>query len=143
MFSGILDFEGYSWAELFQSFIMDSSSYDARYGEDLALLICTESDEELNATVDSMNLMIDMFDADGELGELLTTRSTNLDNSVEMYYEMCNNALKDLKTGNSSTAMYNRTYREFEKALDKQTWFSETGGKIIDIQNGISDATRA
>ena len=51
MFNGILNFDGDSWAAMFQAFIMDSSAYDKKYGENLALLLCTESDEELKASI--------------------------------------------------------------------------------------------
>ena len=34
-FQGILDFDGDSWVQLLQSFCLNSSAYDKKYGEDI------------------------------------------------------------------------------------------------------------
>ena len=47
MFNGILKLDGDSWVQFVQNFALDSSSYDAKYGEKLAMLFCTYSDDEL------------------------------------------------------------------------------------------------
>ena len=141
LFNGILDFEGDSWGAMFQSFLMDSSSYDKKYGENLALLLCGESEAEVNESIKKMELYQDILSEDGQLGEILTTYSANLDAEVGMLYENCEKILENIKEGNSSVAIYNRTYRALEDAFDKQTWFSNTGGNIIKAQKGISDLT--
>lgn len=141
LFNGILDFEGDSWGAMFQSFLMDSSSYDKKYGEDLALLLCGESEAEVNESIKKMELYQGILSEDGQLGEILTTYSANLDAEVGMLYENCEEILENIKEGNSSVAIYNRTYRALEDAFDKQTWFSNTGGNIIKAQKGISDLT--
>lgn len=141
LFNGILDFEGDSWGAMFQSFLMDSSSYDKKYGEDLALLLCGESEAEVNESIKKMELYQDILSEDGQLGEILTAYSANLDAEVGMLYENCEEILENIKEGNSSVAIYNRTYRALEDAFDKQTWFSNTGGNIIKAQKGISDLT--
>lgn len=120
VFSGLLDFDGYSWAELFQALVFDSSSYDSKYGKNLALFLCTEADEELNATIEQMDFVDEMLD--GNLGRALNIQSKSINGSVENLYNQCNNLLTEIKSGNSSSlSMYNRTYKEFEKALNKQT----------------------
>ena len=141
LFNGILNFDGDSWGAMFQSFIMDSSSYDKKYGEDLALLLCGESEEEVNESIKKMELYQDILSDDGELGEILINYSANLDDEVGMLYENCEKILENIKEGNSSVAIYNRTYRALEDAFDKQTWFSNTGGNIIKAQKSISDLT--
>ena len=142
VFSGLLDFDGYSWAELFQALVFDSSSYDSKYGKNLALFLCTEADEELNATIEQMDFVDEMLD--GNLGRALNIQSKSINGSVENLYNQCNNLLTEIKSGNSSSlSMYNRTYKEFEKALNKQTWFSKTGDKILQIQDGLSSAAKA
>lgn len=141
LFNGILDFEGDSWGAMFQSFLMDSSSYDKKYGEDLALFLCGESEAEVNESIKKMELYQDILSEDGQLGEILTAYSANLDAEVGMLYENCEEILENIKEGNSSVAIYNRTYRALEDAFDKQTWFSNTGGNIIKAQKGISDLT--
>lgn len=141
LFNGILDFDGDSWGAMFQSFLLDSSSYDKKYGEDLALLLCGESEAEVNESIKKMELYQGILSEDGKLGEILTTYSANLDAEVGMLYENCEEILENIKEGNSSVAIYNRTYRALEDAFDKQTWFSNTGGNIIKAQKGISDLT--
>lgn len=142
LFSGLLDFDGYSWSELFQSFVLDSSSYDSKYGKDLALLLCTESDEELKASIEQMDFTDELLD--GHLGTALKIQSDSINGSAENLYNQCNNLLSEISSGNSSSvSMYNRTYREYEKALNKQTWFSKTGENILQIQDGLSSATKA
>lgn len=142
LFNGILEFDGDSWATLFQSFAMNTSAYDKKYSEDLALLLCTQSDEEINAIIKEMNLIDSVFSEDGQLGKyVLKSYSNQLDSTVEVLYENCNNILESVDSSNSSIAKYNRSYQALENALNKQTWFSKTGGNIIEVQKGLSDVT--
>lgn len=145
VFNGILDFDGYSWAQFFTTFGFSSAGYDAKYGRNLALLLCTESDNELKASIEKTNLILDIFDGDdGHLGKALKSYSKETDKTVETLYNQCNSFLEDIKKGNKNAVKnYNYTYRQFEKAFDKQTWFSNTGGKIMDVHDGLSSATNA
>ena len=75
IFNGLLDLDGDSWAAMFQSFIMDSSAYDEKYGQNLASLLCAESQGELDASIDEIELLMDLFDEDGQLGQILSDYS--------------------------------------------------------------------
>lgn len=142
MFNGILDFDGDSWAAMFQAFIMDSSAYDKKYGENLALLLCTESDEELKASIKKIEMYQDIFSEKGQLGEnILKAYSKELDLEVGELYAECEKILEEVKAGNSSAVTYNKSYQALENAFDKQTWFSEMGGNIIQVQKRLSDVT--
>lgn len=140
LFNGVLSFDGGSWAEMIQSFSMDSSSYDRKYGEDLAMLLCTQSDGELNALLGEMKLYQNIFFTEGEIGTFLSEYSTNLDAEVGELYENCREILKKVGNNNSSAVEYSRAYQMLENALDKQTWFSKIGGTILEVQKGISEA---
>lgn len=140
LLNGILKFDGDSWAQLFQHFAMNSSSYDKRYGEDFSMLFCTQSDKELEEIVKNVQLLQDLLIKDGKIGSMLSEYSTYLDGHVEAMYATCENILKDMKNGNSSMGIYNRSYQALEDAIDKQTWFSKTGGKILEVQTGVSSA---
>lgn len=140
LFNGVLKFDGDSWGELFQSLAHDSSSYDSKYGENLALLLCTESDKELKAIEKNVVQMQDLLTSDGKIGKILSQYSNALDTDVGDCYQICESILKDVEAGNSSVAQYNKSYQVLEKALDKQTWFSDTGGNILEIQKGLSSA---
>lgn len=140
LFNGLLGYDGTSWASLFQQFLVSTSAYDKKYGEDIALLICTESQEELEAAAEKMEFMSSLLNEDGELGELLSNISYMDDFEVGQMYRQCETALEGFKAGNTTLATYNRSYEALEKALDKQTWFSHTGGYILEVQKGASNA---
>lgn len=141
VFNGVLGFDGASWAGLFQQFAGSMDSYDKKYGENLAMLICTESDKELQATTEKVKMLSSILNRDGDLGKLLSFTSDMTDFQVGSLYKQCEAILDGIKTGNSSAVDYSRAYQALEKALDKQTWFSHTGGNILDIQKGVSSAT--
>ena len=141
VFNGVLGFDGASWASLFQQFAGSMDSYDKKYGENLAILLCTESDKELQATTEKVKLLSNLLNEDGDLGKLLSFTSDMTDFQVGSLYKQCEAVLDGIKAGNSSAVDYSRAYQALEKALDKQTWFSHTGGNTFDIQNGVSSAT--
>lgn len=140
LFNGLLELDGGSWAELVQSFAMDSTSYDRRYGENLAMLLCTQSDGELQALREEMEFQQNIFFEEGKLGQFLSGYSKYLDDKVGMLYEESENILEEVRKGNSSVVTYNKTYQALEDAVDKQTWFSETGENILEVQRGMSEA---
>lgn len=140
VFNGVLGFDGASWASLFQQFAGSMDSYDKKYGENLAMLLCTESDKELQASIDQVDMFINLLDEDGNLGEMLSSTSAMLDSQVGTLYENCEDILQKVKDGNSPLVSYNKSYQALEAALDRQTWFSNTGGNILEAQKGISSA---
>ena len=140
VFNGLLGFDGPSWATLFQQFAGSMAAYDMKYGENLALLLCTESDKELQASIEKVELLTDLLNADGDLGKLLSFTSEMTDFQIGTLYQQCEAALNGIKAGNSVAASYNRSYQALEKALDKQTWFSNTGGNILEVQKGVTSS---
>ena len=140
VFNGVLGFDGASWATLFQQFAGSTASYDKKYGENLAMLLCTESDKELQASIDQVDMFINLLDEDGNLGRMLSSTSAVLDSQVGTLYKNCENILQKVKDGNSPLVSYNKSYQALEAALDRQTWFSNTGGNILEVQKGISSA---
>lgn len=141
VFNGLLGFDGASWATLFQQFAGSMASYDKKYGEDLAMLLCTESDKELQASIEKVKLLNDLLNEDGDLGKLLSFTSDMTDFEVGTLYRQCEAVLEGIETGNSSAVDYSRSYQALENALDKQTWFSQTGGNILEVQKSVSSAT--
>lgn len=141
MLNGVLAFDYLSWVQLLQTtntLGTLTTAYDAKYGERIATLICTQSDEEIKAEANKIDAINDIFSEDGHLGNALISYSKELDESTGSLFNSCNNLLEKIKSGNSSAIEYNKTYREFEKAMDKQTWFSNSGEKIIGVQKGLS-----
>lgn len=140
VFNGVLDFDGASWTSLFQQFAGSMDSYDKKYGENLAMLLCAESDKELQASIDQVDILINLLDEDGNLGEMLSSTSAMLDSQVGTLYENCEDILQKVNERNSPLVSYNKSYQALEAAMDRQTWFSNTGGNILEIQKGISSA---
>lgn len=140
VFNGVLGFDGASWASLFQQFAGSMDSYDKKYGENLAMLLCTESDKEMQALIDQVDMFINLLDEDGNLGEMLSSTSAMLDSQVGTLYDNCEDILQKVKDGNSPLVSYNKSYQALEAAVDRQTWFSNTGGNILEVQKGISSA---
>lgn len=141
VFNGLLEFDGDSWAALFQQSTFRMDSYDKKYGENLALLLCTQSDKELQAATEKVETISDLLNVDGDLGQLLSFTSDMNEFQVESLYRQCETVLDGIKAGNTSIVAYNRSYQALEKALDRQTWFSHTGENILTVQQGVSKAT--
>ncbi len=141
IFSGLLEFDGPSWATLFQQFAGSTTLYDKKYSEDIAILICTESDDELEAATEDIELMCDLLDVDSDLGKLLSFTDEMLDFEVGTLQKQCEAALAGLKAGNSTAVSYNRAYQALETAVDRQTSFLYTGGEFLEVQKRMADAT--
>ena len=140
LFNGLLKFDGYSWLQLFQTITLSPAAFDDRYGKDISMLFCTESSKELEAIIDEVDSLYNAFTENGEFGKKLKSYSDALDYNVGTLYDISEQIFDNIKNGNSSYAVYNQSYQAFENVLDKQTWFSHTGGNIIEIQKGISKA---
>ncbi|MCR5781845.1 MAG: hypothetical protein K6G90_03815 [Clostridia bacterium] len=142
VFNGLLEFDSDSWSELFQSTVtFNPDAYDGKYGEMLAILLCTESDKEIQATKNEVETILDLLAEDGQLGDILSAVSTSLDKEVGELNKTCESLLKEVKNGNTALVEYNKSYQALEKAFDKQTLFSDTGGTIIEVQKSLSDIT--
>lgn len=138
VFNGILGFDGDSWLILFQQFSGSMSSYDKKYGKNLAMFLCTESDKELQATIAQTNMLVKVLNEEGSLGQLLSSVSAGLDSQVGELYKNCEDIMQKVKNGNTPLVSYNRSYQALEKALNRQTWFSNTGEIILDVQKGLA-----
>lgn len=144
VFNGILQFDGDSWAQFFSEVQLNNSAYHSKYGKDLAMLICTSSNEELEVIINEVEIANDLLGKDkemigGKLGGILEKYSGNLDKEVGELYETCEKILEEVKKGNTDVVEYNRSYQALEDALDKQAWFSDLGGDaIMQLQSELS-----
>lgn len=146
IFNGILGFDGASWEYIFQQFWNDYSAYDSRYGEDMALLMCTNSNKELEAMVEQADQLKDILAEDGAVGELfaeINKIAKDNDTQIGVIQRQCQEVLEKIKQGNSTTAVYNQTYQRLEKALGKSTWLSGLGTDIQKVQASMGKITTA
>lgn len=138
-FQGILDFDGDSWVQLLQSFCLSSSAYDKKYGKDISLLLCSESDGELEALKKQASIYKNLFSSKGKLGGLLSKYSQKLDADVGNWNEICEELETLIEAGDTSyVRLYNKAYALLEKAFDKQSWFLDTVGIVLDTQKQMS-----
>lgn len=142
LFSGILKFEGESWLLLFQQFWGDTSAYDNKFGDELTTLFCTNSDKELKALNEEINLLKDVFSTDGKLGTAMQEIKLDLDSNVGDLYNQCEELFKNIDKNNANVSKYNATYEQLENALNKQTIFGNSGQLILDVQNGLDSVTK-
>ena len=141
VFNGLLEFDGDSWLTTFQSFFNNSANYDKKYGQDLAMLICTTSDKELSSMMSDISQSQALFSPDGKLASYLNDKSNIINNDINILYDQCDSLLKEVQEGNSQFVTYNRTYQKLQDMLDQKETFDSTGGKILEFQNNLSDAT--
>lgn len=134
----LLELESDSWLLLIQSIVLKTAAYDYKYGEDIAILICTESNEQLDKSVKDMKKCQKLFDEKGTLGKLLATYGKSLDENVGNQYAICEKILKKVKKSSSYAAEYNKSYQMLEKAMNKQAWLSLVGEPIRKIQGNVS-----
>lgn len=129
VFRGALDGDIASWSSLALQFFGKSTPYDSKYGEKLAMLICTDSDEEFSNSIKEVKDGVSRISG-GSLGKMLDKVSTS-DEDIGTLTNLCNQYLEEIKAGNSSaTYMYNQTYNQLEKALGEDTLFSAVKEQI-------------
>ncbi len=135
--NGLIKFDGDSWAEFFQIHATDVSAYDRKYGENLAVLFCTQSDKELNAEIKRVKQMTDFINPKGKLGSLLSKGSEMFDQKVGTMQESCDKLFAMAEAGNTSWAEYNKAYQALEKALNRQSWYEDATELITETQKGL------
>lgn len=144
MFNGLLKKDGDTWVQFVQMFAMNTSSYDSKYGEAIAELFCTYSDEELSQEVQKMKKVMGYFDTSGTLGRTLKTleKSVPSDADIKTLQETCNQLREKIDGSSTSIAAYNRAYQALENATDEATLFSDSlAGSVLEIEKNVSSVT--
>lgn len=144
MFNGLLKKDGDTWVQFVQMFAMNTSSYDSKYGETIAELFCTYSDEELSQEVQKMKKVMEYFDTSGTLGKTLKTleKSVPSDADIKTLQKTCNQLREKIDGSSTSIAAYNRAYHALENATDEATLFADSlAGSVLEIEKNVSSAT--
>lgn len=137
LFSGLLEFDGAAWLSL-----IDWSAFDKKYGDTLVTMFCTNSAEELEESIDQVEVSLEVFSNDGKLGEMLRNKQIQIDGDVSKWGDECKEYLDILEAGSGSPAEYNRLYQQYERAMDQQNLFATLGGEnLIYLQDSLSSAT--
>ena len=142
MFNGLLDLDGDSWVQFVQSFALDSSSYDAKYGEELAVLFCTYSDDELEQEVKEMEKLMSHFNGKGALGKAINAIDKDLDEKIGDLLKTSNELKSKIDTNNNACIVaYNKSYQALKNACDKAEFFSNATELYTKVGKGVSEAT--
>lgn len=107
--NGFLDFDGASWAQLVQTFMLSNDAYDDKYGQAIAKLFCTYSDKELSEQVEEMKAVMQHFDGSGTFGKTLEALEKEIPTDVEIrkLQETCESLENEIYAGNGDVAKYN------------------------------------
>lgn len=141
--NGFLDFDGASWAQLVQTFMLSNDAYDDKYGQAIAKLFCTYSDKELSEQVEEMKAVMQHFDGSGTFGKTLEALEKEIPTDVEIrkLQETCESLENEIYAGNGDVAKYNISYQILEKAVDKSNRFDDAVGGILEAQKTIGGIT--
>lgn len=142
MFSGLVDLDGDSWVQFVQNIALDSSAYDSKYGEELAMLFCTYSDDELEQEVKEMKKLMSHFNGKGVLGKSINAIDKGLDKNIEDLLKTSNELKSQIDVNNNTSIVaYNKSYQALENACDKADFFSDATELYAQVGKGVSEAT--
>lgn len=142
MFNGLLTMDGASWVQFVQSFALDTSAYDFKYAEELAMLFCTYSDDEFEQEVNLIKSTMSYFTGDGALGKTINTINAGMSNNIEDLLKTCNELKAKLdKNNNASVVAYNKSYQALKNACDDAKKFSDATELYTSVTKEISEAT--
>lgn len=146
VFSGLLDFDGAAWLEMFRGISKIElnpteipSEYDVKYGEKLATLFCTYSDSELKEECEKIKKAQSVLSPNGALGKYLVKKE-------KLYDKEIGNASKNLQECVSEcyptdTITISKAKNALDDVINKSNTFSESTSTLRSIQNSLSDVT--
>lgn len=142
LFNGLLKLDGESWVQGIQIMALDTSAYDAKYGEDLAVLFCTYSDDELSKAVSDMKEKMSPFNGDNALSKAINKIDKELDKNIEDLLETSEGLKKQIDANNNASIVaYNKSYQALENACDKADFFSDATELYTKVGKGVAEAT--
>lgn len=120
VFNGLLKFDPASWGMAFTQIVGDTTPYDKKYGQTLATMFATNSEDELRGLADSVETLGTPLDwMFGNISDVTTvTQAQSTLQEAAMH-------LSDLNP--SSVRTYNSAYANLETALGDQEAVSQWG----------------
>lgn len=142
---GLIKFDGASWASFINSnptlnSFLGDLGYDAKYGKEVAQMVCTNSSEELLDAVDAIDVANDILSEDGALAEIFDDLRSSNEVDLGNLLQQSQEALKNIEKTNDGVSEYNRIYAQLEKALVKSD-FLEIGDAVGEAQNALGNVT--
>ena len=142
LFNGLLKLDGESWLQGIQLIALDTSTYDAKYAEDLALLFCTYSNDELSNQVKEMKEKMSPFNGKNKLSEVINEIDKDLDKNLATLLNTSETLKKHIDLNNNASIIsYNKSYQALENACDKADFFSDATELYTKVGNEVAEAT--
>lgn len=136
--SGLLKKDGASWVQAIHNFALDSSPYDAKYGEKLAMLFCTYSDSEFKEEIENMKEVMSHINGKSALGKTISALNKQQTQTIKGLQDELKK-IGNINHGN--IAKYNRTYQALEKAYAQDDILSGMTGLYTSVQKELSSVT--
>lgn len=142
LFNGLLNKDGASWVQFLQSFALNTSSYDAKYGEELAMLFCTYSASELKQETKKMKKLMSHFNGKGALGKAINAIEKDQDKNIKDLLKESNKLKAEIDVNNNASVIaYNKAYQALENVCDQADAFSKKTALYKQVGKGVSEAT--
>lgn len=142
LFNGLIKPDGESWLQGIQIMAMDTSAYDAKYAEKLAVLFCTYSDDELSKAVDDMKEKMSPFNGDNTLTKVINEFDKEIDKNIGSLLKKSEDLKKQIDANNNTSIVaYNKSYQALENACDKADFFSDATELYTKVGKGVAEAT--
>lgn len=133
-----MNFDGASW-----SIFSNWYAFDQKCGRELALMVCTESQDETQEKIEQIENSLAIFDPETPVGAYLKGKQVSLDEDLKAWDAVCKECLKMVEEGTETSATYNRLYAQLEDAMDSQALFTALGGdaavKLRENASGSAD----
>ena len=89
LLDGLLNFDGASW-----SIFSDWYAFDQKFGRELALMVCTESQDETQEKIEQIENSLAIFDPETPVGAYLKGKQVSLDEDLKAWDAVCKECLK-------------------------------------------------
>ncbi len=142
LFNGLLESDGASWAQLIDSFCMNTDSYDAKYAKDFAKLFCTYSDDELNQIVRNMKEKMKPFNGSNWITKAMSGVGELYDDKIGELSKISDDLKKKIIAENKSSILaYNKSYQELDKVCSRADFFYDTTDPFVLASKKVKEAS--
>lgn len=142
LFNGLLESDGASWAQLIDSFCLNTDSYDAKYAKDFAKLFCTYSDDELNQIVRNMKEKMKPFNGSNWITKAMSGVGELYDDKIGELSKISDVLKKKIIAENkSSILVYNKSYQKLDKVCSRADFFYDTTDPFVLASKKVKEAS--
>lgn len=135
VFDGLLSLDPSSFGQLFTQFFGHSSPYDYKYGDQLAALFCTKSQEEIRALTEYTSSVYDWMSNSGTLAGYMDYIDSRYSRDLSLYADQLRTLLGQ---ENPNTFRLNKVSETLDSIADQSARWDELSAPVRDIQDQLS-----